>query len=119
MLEPRIEELTSRLIDDFEADGGAEMVRQFAFPLPAQVMFSFIGFPEKDTEKLKSWCYDRLKISFGRPPPEEQTPAIERMGALFQYIEDFVRAKEGNLTDDYTSDLCRIGGETKTLLCRK
>jgi len=52
--------------------GRADMVERFAFPLPASVVFSLIGYPEEDTEMLKSWCFDRLKITWGRPLPEEQ-----------------------------------------------
>jgi cytochrome P450 len=44
--------------------GRADMVERFAFPLPASVVFSLIGYPEEDTEMLKSWCFDRLKITW-------------------------------------------------------
>jgi hypothetical protein len=40
-------------------------VDRFAFPLPASVVFNLIGYPEEDTEMLKGWCSDRLKITWG------------------------------------------------------
>ena len=110
-LEGRIREITDGLIDDMADEGRADMVRRFAFPLPASVVFSLIGYPEEDTELLKSWCYDRLKVSFGRMQPEEQLPTVEKMSALFGYIEKFVHARAGDLRDDYTSDLLRIRAE--------
>ena len=110
-MEPRIREVANGLIDDMIPDGRADMVHEFAFPLPASVVFSLIGYPEEDTEMLKSWCSDRLKITWGRPLPEEQLATVEKMASFFAYIEDFVRGRAEDLRDDYTSDLLRIRAE--------
>jgi len=110
-LEGRIREIANGLIDDMISDGRADLVSQFAFPLLASVVFSFIGYSEKDTEMLKSWCSDRLKITWGRPLPEEQLATVEKMASFFAYIEDFVRRRAEDLRDDYTSDLLRILAE--------
>jgi cytochrome P450 len=110
-LEGRIREIANDLIDAMISDGRADLVERFAFPLLASVVFSLIGYPEEDTEMLKSWCSDRLKITWGRPLPEEQTATIEKMATFFDYIEDFVRRRAEDLRDDYTSDLLRIRAE--------
>ncbi len=110
-LEPRIREIADGLIDGFIDEGRVDFVERFAFPLPAQTVFSFIGFPEKDTERLKSLCFDRLRITWGRPSTEEQMPTVEKMSSLFSYVEDFVRGRANDLRDDYTSDLLRIREE--------
>jgi cytochrome P450 len=110
-LEPRIREIANGLIDDMISDGRADMVSRFAFPLPAGVVFSLIGYPEKDTEMLKSWCSDRLKITWGRPLPEEQLATVEKMTSFFDYIESFVHRRAEDLREDYTSDLLRIRAE--------
>ncbi|HET6885833.1 MAG TPA: cytochrome P450, partial [Rubrobacteraceae bacterium] len=112
-LEGRIREIANGLIDAMISDGRADLVSQFAFPLPASVVFRFIGYPEEDTEMLKSWCSDRLKITWGRPLPEEQQATVEKMASFFAYIEDFVRRRAEDLRDDYTSDLLRILAEDK------
>jgi cytochrome P450 len=110
-LEGRIREVANGLIDRMISEGRADMVDRFAFPLPASVVFSLIGYPEEDTEMLKSWCSDRLKITWGRPLPEEQLQTIEKMTAFFDYIENFVHRRAEDLRDDYTSDLLRIRAE--------
>ena len=110
-LEGRIREIANGLIDQMISDGRADMVERFAFPLPASVVFSLIGYPEEDTEMLKSWCFDRLKITWGRPLPEEQLEAVEKMASFFDYIENFVHERAKDLQDDYTSDLLRIRAE--------
>ncbi len=115
-LEGRIREIANGLIDGMKADGRADLVDRFAFPLPASVVFSLIGYPERDTEMLKSWCSDRLKITWGRPLPEEQLETVEKMASFFDYIENFVHGRAEDLRDDYTSDLLRIRAEDESNL---
>jgi cytochrome P450 len=110
-LEDRIREIANDLIDQMISEGRADMVDKFAFPLPASVVFSLIGYPEEDTEMLKSWCFDRLKITWGSPLPEEQLETVEKMTSFFDYIENFVHDRAKDLQDDYTSDLLRIRAE--------
>ncbi len=110
-LEGRIREIANGLIDQMISDGRADMVDKFVFPLPASVVFNLIGYPEEDTEMLKSWCSDRLKITRGRPLPEEQLETVEKMASFFDYIENFVHERAEDLQDDYTSDLLRIRDE--------
>lgn len=115
-LEGRIREVANRLIDRMISDGRADMVDGFAFPLPAYVVFGLIGYPEEDAEMLKEWCSDRLKLTWGRPLPEEQLATVEKMSSFFGYIEDFVRRRAEDLRDDYTSDLLRIRAEDESNL---
>ncbi len=106
---PIIQSTVDDLIGDFVGEGRTDMVRDFAFPLPAQTIFRMIGIPDGDVEMIKTWCFDRLKVSFGKMDPDEEFPTIEKMTKLFGYLENFVREKE--LGDDYTSDLLRIRDE--------
>jgi cytochrome P450 len=62
-LEPRVREVSEALIYGFVDEGRVDFVERFAFPLPAMAVFSFIGFPEEDTEYLKSQCFDRLRLT--------------------------------------------------------
>jgi cytochrome P450 len=110
-LEGRIREIANDLIDQMISEGRGDMVDKFAFPLPASVVFSLIGYPEEDTEMLKSWCFDRLKITWGSPLPDEQLETVEKMTSFFDYIENFVYDRAKDLQDDYTSDLLRIRAE--------
>jgi len=110
-LEGRIREVANGLIDDMISEGCADLVDRFAFPLPAYVVFGLIGYPEKDAEILKGWCSDRLKLTWGRPLPEEQLETVEKMSSFFEYIEGFVHGRAEDLRDDYTSDLLRIRAE--------
>lgn len=115
-LEPRIREVANGLIDGMIDEGRADLVDRFAFPLPAYVVFGLIGYPEEDAEMLKSWCSDRLKLTWGRPLPEEQLATVDKMSSFFDYIENFVNEKAKNPGDDYTSDLHEIRAEDESNL---
>ncbi len=82
-LEPRVREISEGLIDGFIDEGRVNFVERFAFPLPAMTVFSFIGFPEEDTEYLKSLCFDPLRLTWGRPSAEEQKPTADKLSDLF------------------------------------
>lgn len=105
-LEPYIRRRSHELIDAMIAHSPpAEFIEAFAFPLPGETVFRFIGFPEGDDEMLKGWCGDRKAFSWGRPTPAEQTEIAEHMLAYWRYCRDFTAAKRDHRGDDLASEL--------------
>jgi cytochrome P450 len=47
-------------------------VRQMFYELPVLVLFIFLGMPEKDVAKVKTWARNRLMLTWGRLSNEEQ-----------------------------------------------
>jgi cytochrome P450 len=108
---PTIEATTARLID---AVGGAaefDLVAALAFPLPAYIVFSLIGVPDRDYAQLKEWCGYRAALSFGRPAPGDQVAIAEGIAAYRRYLRELVDDKARDPADDLTSDLLAIHGE--------
>ena len=54
-LDPFVEELAYRLIDDFIDRGSCEYVSEFAVPLPLYVIGRQIGVPSEDMPRIKAW----------------------------------------------------------------
>ena len=54
-LRERIRRLAHELIDDFEADGGTELLRSYAVPIPAIVIAEMIGLPAEMAMQLVDW----------------------------------------------------------------
>ena len=105
-LEPYIRRRGNQLIDDMLAAGSpAEFINTFAFPLPGETVFRFIGFPEEDDEMLKNWCSDRKAFSWGHPTGQQQTEIAEHMLAYWRYCRDFTASKRDNRSDDLASEL--------------
>ncbi len=105
-LEPYIRRRGHELIDDMIGGGApTEFIEAFAFPLPGETVFRFIGFPEGDDELLKDWCGDRKAFSWGHPSPAEQTVIATHMLAYWRYCREFTAAKRQNPADDFASEL--------------
>ena len=54
----------------------ANFVKSVGFPLPGETIFRFIGFPEKDDQKLKQWTTNRLAFTWGKTSDDEQVEII-------------------------------------------
>lgn len=105
-LQPFLRRRGHELLDEIvEAGAPAEFVASFAFPLPGETIFRFIGFTESDDEILKAWCGDRKAFSWGRPTPAEQVEIAENMLAYWRYCRDFTAHKRRCRGDDFASEL--------------
>ncbi|MZE80476.1 cytochrome P450 family protein [Streptomyces xinghaiensis] len=54
--EPRVRELTDRLIDGFAARGEADLIHEFAFPLPIYAICDLLGVPREDQDDFRDWA---------------------------------------------------------------
>lgn len=105
-LEQYMRDRAEELIDQMIASGkSAEYVAAVAFPLPAEIVFRFIGFPKADDVMIKSWCAERKAFSWGKPTAEQQVEISEHMLSYWRYCRDFVADRRDNRTDDFASEL--------------
>lgn len=110
-MEPRIRVVLDELLDAIDQTGPFDLVATLTFPLPATVVFSFIGVPEEDYGQLKRWCGYRAKLAWGRPAAEEQIEHARNMTAYRRYLRELVAAKNRDRDDDFTSALLAIHDE--------
>jgi cytochrome P450 len=68
---PRVQELTDRLIDGFAARGEADLIHEFAFPLPIYAICDLLGVPPEDQDDFRDWAGMMLHLP-GGPPPDPQ-----------------------------------------------
>ncbi len=105
-LEPYIRRRANELVDEMLAgEPPVDFVAAFGHPLPGEVIFRFIGFPEEADEQLKEWCSDRLAFSWGRPTPDEQVVIARKMLSYWRYVREFTAHRKDNPADDYASEL--------------
>jgi cytochrome P450 len=88
-----------------------DLVAALAFPLPANIVFSLMGVPERDYPQLKQWCGYRAALSWGRPAAGDQIEIASSIAAYRRYLRDLVDVKIGTPGDDLTSDLLGIHDE--------
>src|ERR687890_2631400 len=65
-LRGRIEDICQELLDAMERRGRAELVRDYALPLPATVIDELLGIPAGDHRKFHRWSNRIVSISSGR-----------------------------------------------------
>jgi cytochrome P450 len=110
-LVPVIEATTARLLDALGSATEFDLVAALAFPLPANIVFSLMGVPERDYAQLKHWSGYRAALGWGRPAPGDQVEIATGMAAYRGYLRKLVDAKAVEPGDDLTSDLIAIQHE--------
>ena len=76
-IEPYVEELAYRLIDDFLPAGRCEWVTALAIPLPLYVIGRQIGVPDEDLPQIKAWTDAWIKRMGLMQTPEEMRWSVE------------------------------------------
>jgi cytochrome P450 len=107
VLEPKVWAKATELVDAIKP-GRVDLVPALTYPLPAYMIFTFIGFPDEDMDMIKGWCGNRIAFSWGRPSPDEQRDVATNMAHYWRYCEEFVAKRAADPVDDFTSDLIRI-----------
>lgn len=110
-MEPRIRATVDQLLDAIDPLAPFDLVSTVTFPLPATIIFSFVGIPELDWPQLKEWCGHRASLAWGRPTPTEQVHHAESMAAYRNYLRELVAAKADVRDDDFASALLAIHDE--------
>jgi hypothetical protein len=110
-MEPTIRTTLAELLDEVDAAEPFDLVGTLTFPLPATVIFRFMGVPEEDYAQLKEWCGHRAALAWGRPAPEEQVQHAHSMAAYRGYLRGLVAAKATDRAGDFASALLEIHDE--------
>src|SRR3954471_13520147 len=110
-MEARIQATVDELLDAVEDSQPFALVAALTFPLPATIVFSFMGVPPADWAQLKQWCGSRATLAWVRPAPEEQVEHARNMAAYRGYLRALVQGKADDRADDYASALLAIHDE--------
>jgi cytochrome P450 len=102
-----VEQVGSRLIDGFAGRGRAELVREFTFPYPTQIIAGLLGLPREDYAQFQRWSISLLSITVNRER------AIAASEALREYFIPILAARRAEPRDDLISSLAHaeIDGE--------
>ncbi len=94
-LDPEVEQLAFRLIDDFIGDGHCDFVRQFAIPLPLLIIGRQMGANPDDIWRIKDWTdafFHRISMML---PEEQELDTVRREIEAQHYFQPiFERLRE-------------------------
>jgi len=102
-----VERVAGELIDRFANRGRVDLVREFTFPYPTQIIAGLLGLPRADYPQFQRWSISLLSITVNR---ERATAASS---ALREYLVPILAARRREPREDLISDLARaeIDGE--------
>ncbi|MGF1428350.1 cytochrome P450 family protein [Kitasatospora sp. LaBMicrA B282] len=100
--EPRVQQLTDRLIDGFAQRGSADLIHEFAFPLPIYAICDLLGVPAEDQDDFRDWA--GMMIRHGGGPRGGVARAVKKMRG---YLAELIHRKRADPGDDLISGLIR------------
>jgi cytochrome P450 len=101
-LRPRVQEIADGLLDAVLPAGRADLVADFALPLPVTVISELLGVPPEDRSGFQKWTDIMLAQHPDHLDKEVMDDAWRRM---WSYLEDLLAAKRASPGDDLLSAL--------------
>jgi cytochrome P450 len=102
-LRPRVEELTTALLNDLAEEGPpADLHQALALPLPIQVICELLGVPYADRDQFRGW-------SEAAGDTRDRARAEHGLYELLSYGQQLVTSKRKQPGDDFISRLCAGG----------
>lgn len=107
-LRPRVQEIADELIDQFEGKGEMDLVKDYAYPFPINVISEMLGIPQEDRPQIHVWSEAIAKgLGFGK-----QDPAVaQHLRSFADYTAQLVANKRVEPSDDLISQLIAIEEE--------
>jgi cytochrome P450 len=107
-LRPRIQQIVDGLIMHAQALGSMDVIEEFAYPIPVNVICELLGVPVADHERFKGWSLDiaRGLDSIYRPADSEvpRRSAASRH-AISDYFRDLIARRRAASRGDLLSAL--------------
>jgi cytochrome P450 len=111
-LRPRVQEITNRLLDAVTPAGRADLIDDFALPLPVTVICELLGVPGEDREAFQEWTDIVLTQ---RPGPPDRAQLDHAWRRMWSYLERRVAAKRAQPGDDLLSALITARDQERRL----
>ena len=100
-LRPRIQRLVDDALDRMAAQGTTDVIRELAFPLPFDVISEMLGMPSADTEALRSWSEDIVKMRDPIVTNDEIRASVAANRAMDTHIHSVIEWKRQNPPDHH------------------
>ena len=98
-LTPRIEALVDRYLDEFAERGEMEVVGDFSFKLPIEVVCDMIGVPRDDRLLIRDWALAILTALEPALSQEQLDTGNQAVVDFKAYLRDLVKHRRANPTD--------------------
>jgi hypothetical protein len=115
-LRPKIETMVAELLDNASGRSSFDLVKDFAYPLPVQVIAEMLGVPPSMRETFKDWSHTILQFQ-AVPKADPQTILVSQKALLEMrgYLYEVTQDRRKNPTEDLLGELVRVEEEGSRL----
>ncbi|PMB50420.1 cytochrome P450 [Fischerella thermalis CCMEE 5201] len=104
-LEDSIRAIANRLVDNFINDGQADIVSQFTYPLPLEVILTMYGVPLEMMANIKKWCLDMTALLSSQLTPESQLECARSFVAMQHAVAGLIEQRRQAPQNDLISNI--------------
>ena len=107
-LRPSIQQIVNGLLDAVDGRGEMDLIEEFAYPLPVNVICDMLGVPVKDHERFKGWGLDIARgLDAIMLPPDSEVGqrSVSGRKALAGYFRELIAERRAAPRDDMLSAL--------------
>jgi cytochrome P450 len=113
---PIAEQVAQELCDCIAADGHADLVEQYNYELPFNIIARILGIPESDYPRLKGYAWDFAQLGEARGvDPEAVQRGDDAARELIAYFGELAEKRRANMGDDLLSSLLAAEADGETL----
>jgi cytochrome P450 len=114
-LRPKIENLSNRLIDGFEAKGEVDLLAAYATPIPVIVICELLGVPTDMADQFLKWSHDMVAMYMARRDQAVEEAAVKATLEFSDYMRKVIAERRKNPRGDLLSELVRAESEGQKL----
>lgn len=118
-LDPRIRELSRRLLDGNIERGEMDLATDFSVPLAMDVIAGIIGIPLADRARYKRWSDAMLRLSYARSGGEEAERGMRDFAAVTvemnAWLADMIQQRRDTPQDDLLTRLIEAEADGERL----
>src|ERR1700736_374299 len=103
-LRERIQDLADKLLNQVQAEGRMDLIRDYAIPIPTTIIAEMLGVPVKDRYKFHRWSSTAISSTSSR---WGMVFALPHGVAFLRYIRSLVKARRVHAEDDLVTALVR------------
>ncbi len=106
-LRPAIATLSNDLIDRLQAKGEADLLADYATPIPIVVICDLLGVPAEMAQQLLSWSHDMVAMYQARRDASIEDAAVKATVAFSDFMRGHIAKRRKTPSDDLLSELIR------------
>lgn len=107
-MEPGLVALVDQLLDHIEAQGGGDLVEDFASAIPVEIIGNLLGVPHADRGPLRDWSLAILGALEPVPTPEQHAAGNRSVTEMLGYLRTLVAERRQAPGDPERDVLTRL-----------